>query len=148
MWWVDNFRFKKLAKWGPSWIFFFVFNDENINLESYNNVKSKFPSNSSYILYDLAILYNQEQKKTTTNKQTKKRNTFKIDFLIFILIKIHLIMYQIKHNWMNFMMVKTVSKNILQWTFYTSLKSTFKKHESQKASYSRKTQTLNYFLMR
>ena len=50
---------------------FFVFNDENINLESYNNVKSKFPSNSSYILYDLAILYNQEQKKKQqqTNKQ-------------------------------------------------------------------------------
>ena len=41
----------------------------------------------------------------------KKRNEVKIDFLIFI--KINLIIYQIKHNWMNFMMVKTESKNIL-----------------------------------
>ena len=33
----------------------------------------------------------------------KKGNILKIDFFIFIFIKI-------KHNWMNFMMVKTVSK--------------------------------------
>ena len=50
-------------------------------------------------------LYNQEQKK---------RTFFKIDFLTVIFIKIHHIIYQIKHNWMNFMMVKIVSKNILR----------------------------------
>ena len=66
----------------------------------------------------------------------KKPQHCQIDFLIFIFIKIHLFMYQIKHNWMNFMMVKTVSKNILQQTFYTSLKTTFKKHKLQKASFS------------
>ena len=44
----------------------------------------------------------------------KTRNICKIDFLIFIFIIVHHIIYQIKHNWMNFMMVKTVSKNILR----------------------------------
>ena len=66
-----------------------------------------------------------------------------MDFLIFI--KIILIIYQIKHNWMNFMMVKTESKYILPQTFYTSLKTTFKKHESQRAQFSRKTQKLVLF---
>ena len=43
---------------------------------------------------------------------------------------------------MNSMMVKTESKYILPQTFYTSLKTTFKKHESQRAQFSRKTQKL------
>ena len=55
--------------------------------------------------------------KTTwvyTIRSKKKRNIFKIDFLISLFIKIHHTIYQIKHNWMNFMIVKTASKNILQ----------------------------------
>ena len=44
----------------------------------------------------------------------QNRNIYKLDFLIFMFIKIHHTIYQIKHNWMNFMMVKTVSKHILQ----------------------------------
>ena len=48
------------------------------------------------------------------NQEKKKRNIYKIDFLIFIIIKIHHVIYQIKHNWINFMVVKTVSKNILR----------------------------------
>ena len=44
----------------------------------------------------------------------KKRNFFKINFPIFIFNKIHHIIYQIKHNGMNSMMLKTVSKNILR----------------------------------
>ena len=55
-----------------------------------------------------------------------KSNIFKIDFLIFIFIKIQRITYQIKHNWINSMMVKTVSKIILQLISKTALK----KHES------------------
>ena len=54
---------------------------------------------------------------TTRSKKTKtkqKRNIVKVDFLLFIFIKMHFIICQIKHNWMNFMMVKIVSKNILQ----------------------------------
>ena len=50
------------------------------------------------------LLYNQEQKQ-----KQNKRNIVKIYFHIFIFIKIQLIIYQIKHNWMNFMMVNTVS---------------------------------------
>ena len=52
------------------------------------------------------VLYNQEKNN--------KRNIFNIDFLKFIFIKIQSIIYQIKHNWMNFVMVKTISKNILR----------------------------------
>ena len=55
-----------------------------------------------YVMFITYALYNQKQKK---------RNLFKIDFLIFIFIKMHHIIYQIKQKWMNFMMVKTVSKN-------------------------------------
>ena len=47
------------------------------------------------------------------NQEKKKRNFFKIDFLIFIFTIVHHIIYQIEHNWINFMMVKTVSQNIL-----------------------------------
>ena len=44
----------------------------------------------------------------------KTRNILIIAFLIFIFIKLNYIIYQIYHNLINFMMVKTVYKNILQ----------------------------------
>ena len=51
-------------------------------------------------------------KKKQNKKTQKKRNIFKIAFLIpvFTFFKMQHIIYQIKHNCMNFMMVKTVSK--------------------------------------
>ena len=74
----------------------------------------------------------------------KKRNKVKIDFLIFI--KINLIIYQIKHNWMNFMMVKTASKNIISQTFYTSLKTNFKKHVTKSIIFKENAEILFFFL--
>ena len=62
----------------------------------------------------IAQMFMNYNRRNKYNQEQKKRNIGKIDFLIFKFIKIHLIIYQIKHNWMNFMMVKTVSKNILR----------------------------------
>ena len=63
----------------------------------------------------LTMLYNKEQKN---------HDYFKIEFLIFIFIKIHHTIYQIEHNWMDFLMVKTVYKTVLNQMLYTSLKTT------------------------
>ena len=50
--------------------------------------------------------------------------------------------YQIKQNWMNFMMVKTESKNILPQTFYTSLKTTFKNTSHKERNFQGKRRNL------
>ena len=65
--------------------------------------------------------------------RSKKNTTFsKSIFSFHIYQNTTYYIYQIQHNWMNFMMLKTVSKNILQRTFYISLKSTFKNTSHKK----------------
>ena len=56
-------------------------------------------------LWGTQLIYNQEQKKKTQLFQNRFSHIY--------IYQINLIIYQIKHNWMNFMMVKTESKNIL-----------------------------------
>ena len=52
-------------------------------------------------------------KYIQSGAKTKPQH-FKIDILLFIFNKIHQIIYQIKQKWMNFMMGKSLSKNILK----------------------------------
>ena len=85
---IDNKSFKKK-----------LFNKK---LSSQGGMLSKFYCRKTRAI-DTEITYIQSGTK-------KKRNFFKVDFLIFIFIKIHHIIYQIKHNWMNFMMVKNCIK--------------------------------------
>ena len=48
----------------------------------------------------------------------KKRNFFNINFLKSIFIKTPLTIYQIKHNWIKFMMVTTVSKIMIKILYF------------------------------
>ena len=76
----------------------------------------------------------------------KKRNIFKIDFLISIFIKIHHIIYQSKDNWMNFMMMKLYQEIFYDKYFIRLWKRPLKNTSHKKCHFQGKRR--NSFLLR